>query len=119
LGVLTEAVDASLSLQMRALFIFDETVVTVGLVISLAAALVIMGAMAAHDLVKAAQLPIIKLKETKAMPDLALAKGHKWHMFLCGSAHAASHYSTQPDNPVECCAQEPHLGHRPRPVRQH
>ena len=99
MGVLTEAVDASLSLQMRALFIFDETVVTVGLVISLAAALVIMGAMAAHDLVKAAQLPIIKLKETKAMPDLALAKGHKWHMFLCGSAHAASHYSTQSDHP--------------------
>jgi hypothetical protein len=82
LGVLTEAVDASLSLQMRALFMFDETVVTVGLVISLAAALVMVGAMAAHDLIKAAQLPIIKLKVTKAMPDLALAKGHKWHMFL-------------------------------------
>ena len=74
MGVLTEAVDASLSLQMRALFMFDETVVTVGLVISLAAALVMVGAMAAHDLIKAAQLPIIKLKATKAMPDLALLR---------------------------------------------
>ena len=119
MGVLTEAVDASRSLQMRALFMFDETVVTVGLVISLAAALVMVSAMAAHDLVKAAQLPIIKLKATKAMPDLALAKGHKWHMFLCGSAHKPTTTQHNLTTSVECCAQEPHLGHRSRPVRKH
>ena len=117
--MLTEAVDASLSLQMRTLFMFDEMVVTVGLVISLAAALVMVGAMAAHDLIKAAQLPIIKLKATKAMPDLALAKGHKWHMFLCGSAHKPTTTQHNLTTSVECCAQEPHLGHGPRPVRQH
>jgi hypothetical protein len=49
--------------------------------------LVIAGAMAAHDLIKAAQLPIIKLKATKAMPDLTLNKDHKWHMFLCAPQH--------------------------------
>ena len=64
-------------------YLFDETLVTAGLIFSLIAALVIAGAMAAHDLIKAAQLPIIKLKATKAMPDLTLNKDHKWHMFLC------------------------------------
>ena len=57
------------------------------MIFSLIAALVIAGAMAAHDLIKAAQLPIIKLKATKAMPDLTLNKDHKWHMFLCAPQH--------------------------------
>jgi hypothetical protein len=68
-------------------YLFDETLVTAGLIFSLIAALVIAGAMAAHDLIKAAQLPIIKLKATKAMPDLTLNKDHKWHMFLCAPQH--------------------------------
>jgi hypothetical protein len=43
---------------------------------------VLAAGMAAHDLIKAAAVPIIKLKSTSRMPELTLALGQKWHLFL-------------------------------------
>ena len=38
--------------------------------------------MAAHQLAKSARAPIIRLKATKAPPELKLRPEHRWHMFL-------------------------------------
>ena len=80
--VLTEAVDDVLSAQLRHAFGYDAAVVTVGMVVSIVGSLLLALMMAAHQLVAAAREPIVKLVATKAAPELSLAKGSIWHMFL-------------------------------------
>ena len=92
-GVLTDEVGDALSTQARGVFGFDVAMVSVGMVASIAGALVLAAGMAAHDLIKAASVPVIKLKSTKAMPEITLAKGHIWHLFLCDHAHYRRHNS--------------------------
>ena len=43
--------------------------------------------MAAHQIIKAARVPVIKLVETNSEPDLALGSSAKWHLCTprCGS----------------------------------
>ena len=81
-GVLTEAVDDVLSEQLRGRFGFDAGLVTIGMVASIVGSLVIAFGIAAKQLADAARVPIIKLEATKATPELSLAKGGTWHLFL-------------------------------------
>ena len=52
------------------------------MVASILGALILATLMAAQDGIAAARLPIIKLVATKATPELTLAAGMRWHMFL-------------------------------------
>ena len=70
-----EGVRNTLSSQARGDFGFDVAMVSVGMVASIVGALVLAAGMAAHDLIKAAAVPIIKLKSTSRMPELTLALG--------------------------------------------
>jgi len=79
--VLTEAVDDVLSEQLRGRFGFDTGIVTIGMVVSIVAALALATVMAAKQLVAAARLPVVKLA-TESPPDLALHTAHRWHLFL-------------------------------------
>ena len=81
-GVLTDAMDVMLSKQLRHTFQFDVYLVTVGMCCSILVALLLAAAMAGQQIVDAARLPTIRLQRTKAVPDLELALGHLWHMFL-------------------------------------
>ena len=81
-GVLTEAVDDVLSEQLRGRFSFDAGIVSAGMVVSIVAALALAAVMAARQLVAVARLPILKLEETKAPPELPLSQGMRWHLFL-------------------------------------
>ena len=80
--MLAEAVDYVLSQQLRKRFGFDAVFVTVGMALSIAAALVLGTAIATYQVVKAARAPILKLMETKAAPELTLQSEHLWHLFL-------------------------------------
>ena len=71
-----------LSEQLRDKYTFDISLVTVGMMGSILMAIAMAAAMAAHQIVEAARMPTIRLQSTKAPPDLPLAKGHIWHMFL-------------------------------------
>ena len=81
-GVLTDAMDHMLTKQLRHKYQFDVYLVTIGMCGSILAALALAAAMAGQQIFDAARLPIIRLQSTKAPPDLPLAKGHKWHLFL-------------------------------------
>ena len=71
-----------LSDQLRDKYTFDISLVTVGMMGSILMAMAMAAAMAAQQIVEAARMPTIRLQSTKAPPDLPLAKGHRWHMFL-------------------------------------
>ena len=71
-----------LSEQLRDKYTFDISLVTVGMMGSILMAMAMAAAMAAQQIVEAARMPTIRLQSTKAPPDLPLAKGHRWHMFL-------------------------------------
>ena len=81
-AALTEAVDSFLSAQLRDRFDIEISFVTVGMVASIVGAVVLAAIMAAHQLAKSARAPIIRLKATKAPPELKLRPEHRWHMFL-------------------------------------
>ena len=81
-GVLTEAVNEVLTEQLRGRFGFDAGIVTVGMVASIVGSLVIAFGIAAKQLADGARLPIIKLVATRAAPELSLAEGVTWHLFL-------------------------------------
>ena len=74
--------DYMLSEQLRNKFTFDISFVTTGMMSSILMALALAAAMAAQQIVQAARVPTIRLQITKAPPDLPLAKGQTWHMFL-------------------------------------
>ena len=81
-GVLTEAIDDTLSQRLRQLFSFDATFVTVSMIVSVLSALLLAALMTVFQLIVAARVPIIKLKETHASPELPLRPSHRWHLFL-------------------------------------
>ena len=81
-GVFAEAVDGVLTTHLRESFGFDAAVVAVGMLASVLVALLLVAAMAAYQLIKAANLPLIRFVATHTTPDLALARDHRWHMFL-------------------------------------
>jgi len=81
-GVLSEAVDDVLSEQLRSRFSFNAAIVAVGMIASIVGALALSLIMAVRQLLAASRLPIMKLKETKALPELSLAVGGVWHLFL-------------------------------------
>ena len=74
--------DYMLSEQLRNKYTFDISFITTGMMSSILMALALAAAMAAQQIVQAARVPTIRLQITKAPPDLPLAKGQTWHMFL-------------------------------------
>ena len=81
-GVLANSVDQLLAGQLRDKFYFDIHLVTVGMMAAILMALILAAVMAAQQIAQAASVPTIRLQRTKAPPDLPLADGHRWHMFL-------------------------------------
>ena len=74
--------DYALSEQLREKNQFDIALVSAALIGFILLALVIVVAMAAQQIFHASRVPTIRLQRTGALPELPLAKGHKWHMFL-------------------------------------
>ena len=83
--MLAEAVDSVLSDQLRDLLSFDPLLVTIGMIAAIVFALVVAAAMTAKQLVDAARVPTLRLETTHVSPELSLAQGHRWHMFLCAA----------------------------------
>ena len=81
-GAFAEAVDGVLTEHLRDSFGFDAAVVAVGMLASVLVALLLVAAMAAHQLIKAANLPLLRFVATRAAPDLALSRDHSYHLFL-------------------------------------
>ena len=63
-------------------FGFNAGIVAVGMVASIVSALILAALMATRQIVAGARLPIIKLTATKSPPQLSLANGIIWHLFL-------------------------------------
>ena len=61
---------------------FDEFLIGGCLFACIFAALVLACALAVQTVIEAAQVPTFRLLSTGNRPSLALAKGHKWHLFL-------------------------------------
>ena len=61
---------------------FDEIVMGACLFICLFSALAVASALSIQNIFDAAVVPTFKLVSTGNRPELALAKGHKWHLFL-------------------------------------
>ena len=78
----SEQVDSVLTPQLRSRFSFDAVIVTAGMMLSILGALVLAAVIGIWQTVVAASLPVIRLTDTKAAPDLLMAVGHDWHMFL-------------------------------------
>ena len=87
-NVLTEDVDAFLGGQQRDDFSFNIVVVSTGMTIAVALALVVTVLMALQQFVHAARTPIIKLRSTSGRPALTVGHGIAWHLFLsqCASS---------------------------------
>ena len=81
-NVLTEDVDAFLGGQQRDDFSFNIVVVSTGMTIAVALALVVTVLMALQQFVHAARTPIIKLRSTSGRPALTVGHGIAWHLFL-------------------------------------
>ena len=81
-SVLKDEVDSVLSSRLRDRFSFDAAVIAAGMIFTIVAALVLATAIAAAQIVTAARLPLLKLKQTKARPELTLATSQRWHLFL-------------------------------------
>ena len=56
--------------------------VTGGMIASILGSLLLTAAMATKQVIRAANMPTIRLLTTKAPPALLLLEGHRWHMFL-------------------------------------
>ena len=87
-NVLTEDVDAFLGGQQRDDFAFNIVVVSTGMTIAVALALVVTVLVALQQFVHAARTPIIKLRSTSGRPALTMGHGITWHLFLsqCASS---------------------------------
>ena len=87
-NVLTEDVDAFLGGQQRDDFSFNIVVVSTGMTIAVALALVMTVLMALQQFVHAARAPIIKLRSTSGRPALTVGHGITWHLLLsqCASS---------------------------------
>ena len=98
-NVLTEDVDAFLGGQQRDDFSFNIVVVSTGMTIAVALALVMTVLMALQQFVHAARTPIIKLRSTSGRPALTVGHGIAWHLFLsqCASSSqtCSSHMHSQ------------------------
>ena len=81
-SVLKDEVDSVLTSRLRDRFSFDAVLITAGMMFSIVAALLLATASAVAQIVAAARLPLLKLKSTKAQPELTLAPSHRWHLFL-------------------------------------
>ena len=86
-GMLTEATEDTLGSQLRSRFVFDAGLVSAGMVASILGALILAFCMAIMQLIQASRLPLLKLVDSRSQPDLPLAPGHRWHMFLSHSLH--------------------------------
>ena len=80
--------------------------------------------MVVHQLFFARRVPILRDAHTMEPPELLLGEDERYHLFLCPShpntnqaARSCSATHTQAHHPV--WSQEPHLEHRPGPVRRH
>ena len=81
-GVLSEAVDEVLTTHLRERFVFNAALISIGMIASIVAALLLAAAMATNDLIKASRKPLIRLVDTKSMPELPMEQGQRWHLFL-------------------------------------
>ena len=61
---------------------FDEFVIGGCLSVCVFGALILAGFLSLQSIVEAAQVPTLRLVSTGNRPELTLAKGHKWHLFL-------------------------------------
>ena len=81
--------------------------------------------MVVHQLFFARRVPILRNAHTMEPPQLLLGEGDRYHLFLCPSHHNQTR--TKPLDPFQphvpkrtiVWSQEPHLEHRPGPVRRH
>jgi len=99
-NVLAEDVDTFLGGQQRDDFSFNIVVVSTGMTIAVALALVMTVLMALQQFVHAARAPNIKLRSTSGRPALTMGHGITWHLFLsqcasssqmCRLTHALTH----------------------------
>ena len=81
-GVLSEAVDGMVPAVVAAQYSLDAGVVSVLLMVTIVSALALAVGLAVHQIGVAARHPVIRLQETQAAPELPLALGHFWHLFL-------------------------------------
>ena len=81
-GVLAEAVDTVLTVDLRRRYVFNAALVSIGMIAAIVGALALATLMAFHQLVKEARKPLIRTVATKAIPDIPLQQGHRWHLFL-------------------------------------
>ena len=81
-NVLTESADDYLPDQLQRTFKLDVLVVSVGMTIAVALALVVTVLVALQQLVHAARIPVIKLRSTSGRPALTVDSGIIWHLFL-------------------------------------
>ena len=121
-NVLTEDVDAFLGGQQRDDFSFNIVVVSTGMTIAVALALVMTVLMALQQFVHAARAPIIKLRSTSGRPALTVGHGITWHLFLSQCASSSQTCRSHVHSLCACAvarALSQHLGYRPGPVRHH
>eukprot|EP00964_Phaeocystis_antarctica_P163773 scaffold140575_cov121-Phaeocystis_antarctica.AAC.1 len=81
-GVLAEAVDTVLTVDLRRRYVFNAALVTICMIAAIVGALALVTLIALHQLVKEARKPLIRTVATKAIPDIPLQQGHRWHLFL-------------------------------------
>ena len=80
--VLVNEVGDYLTPQLRDRFDFDEVLLGSCLFTVIVASLVLACTLAVQSILEAAAVPTFRLVGTGNRPDLALAKGHRWHLFL-------------------------------------
>ena len=81
-NVLTDSVDEYLPKQLQNRFALDIVVVSIGMTMSVALALVVTALVAIQQLVHAARPPVIKLRSTSSRPALTVDHGIIWQLFL-------------------------------------
>ena len=121
-GMLTEATEDILGAQLRSRFVFDAGLVSVGMVASILGALILVCCMAIMQLIEASRLPLLKLVDSRSQPDMPLAPGHRWHMFLSHSlSHRVEPPAARPSHPAHAhpAASCGSLEHRAGSVRHH
>ena len=80
--VLTDSVAAYMTKELVDRFYFNEIVIAGCLLVCVVAALVLACVLSVQSILAAANVPTLRLVSTGNRPELALAKGHKWHLFL-------------------------------------
>ena len=111
---LTDAVEAVLTDTLRDRYQVSLVLLTSILFVAIIGALMLMGALAASQLVAAANVPTLRVTETKSEPDLVLETGQKWHVFLSHSARILLPRSPPPSPAVV----PPHASRFLRPLWQ-